>query len=1133
VIRAKSLTIDVHGGPRGLAELDKAARYYADLADEAALYYQGSADVITKGEIAERPTIVVGEVGVVEGMGLSLGGPPTLEQMKLLALGKHAESGDALTHLMDGRKHVGWTDTVYSPNKSWSLTVAAYRVAGREAEAQAMIDDLIASVEAGVRQAQDVLNLGRRMTDGVRIGVPAKAVTLVDVHGGARPVVGEDGDVMAPDASFHAHVRWLNLARLPDGSWSSLNIWELVSRSPAFNAAIDAELRRRTSARGLATTERVHGDRHEWTSWEVSSVPVELRDAHSKRADLVDAIVADREEARRATLLAQRQAEASASGQAPSAELSATDVARCRLSPKARALISARSRSPKGLASRAQLADEWRKDFDRYDFTAPPPGLPSLAPTEKAIADGIARLVEDALTAEDGIAETHSVWSREEAWEWLASEAVGRQLSAVDIATALGQLEARSVALDDPLGGSVWTTETEIKRETETVRFAFHGAGEIGASVPVAIGEAAVTRCETANGRPLAADQRAVFDALTSPVRFQILIGPAGSSKTTALQPCVASWTSAGYRVLGLSTSNAAAQILGKETGCLATSFADLFTRLTNKVPVFADGSPLLVDHHTILLVDEVGLASVKELHTMTQLAESRHCAKVVLSGDYQQLSPIHSGGLLRYLCKHITPAQLHKNYRQLAAPHEQEVSALLREGKGKEALESKARAGLLHICNERDLAIEAAVADYGDDVQYPMDARTHVLLAGTNATVEGANRAARQLFRNKGWLGEEEVVIAVGDELNDTAPKRGRPKAPPRSLRLSVGDRVALQETHKERVPKMNADGMIARKRDGSVRMTVRKTPRRTRGTVSSVRSDSFGQATVQFMTDPDHFGHSETVALAHDELRNGRIDHCYSQTLHTSQGGTWERAYILQERGKVANTRSAYVGQTRSRKVSAWYMWRKGDDETNEQAIAEMAQAISRDQREHVALEYLSPDARADILDQARSQQQAISINAITAHTPMTKGQEAMLRDFGVVPERWTWLYASARLDMLQGYPVPGTTAEAWLRDHGSTAHQATALVTQALQQGGHDLEGLLRTATAEQRAVADRHVARVVMDAQHRQTFSETEIADLRARSVLRQLMAASSATDEDVATVSRRRRADDRTEGLRRT
>jgi hypothetical protein len=162
-------------------------------------------------------------------------------------------------------------------------------------------------------------------------------------------------------------------------------------------------------------------------------------------------------------------------------------------------------------------------------------------------------------------------------------------------------------------------------------------------------------------------------------------------------------------------------------------------------------------------------------------------------------------------------------------------------------------------------------------------------------------------------------------------------------------------------------------------------------------------------------------------------------------------------------------------------------------------------------------------------------MAVNVITATTPMTKGQEASLRDFGVSPGGWTWLYASCRIDMLQGTPIPGTTAEAWLRDHGATPQQATALVTQSLIDEGHNFETLLRTATAEHRAIADRQVARLVMDTQHQgRAYTEREIADFRARAVLRQLMAAKEHTDEGEATATRLARpSETRGRGLPRT
>ena len=72
MIRAKSLTVDVRGGQVGMAELDKAARYYSTLAEEATRYYQGSNDTITSGEVAERPTLVAGDIRAVEAMGLAV-----------------------------------------------------------------------------------------------------------------------------------------------------------------------------------------------------------------------------------------------------------------------------------------------------------------------------------------------------------------------------------------------------------------------------------------------------------------------------------------------------------------------------------------------------------------------------------------------------------------------------------------------------------------------------------------------------------------------------------------------------------------------------------------------------------------------------------------------------------------------------------------------------------------------------------------------------------------------------------------------------------------------------------------------------------------------------------------------------
>ena len=59
-----------------MANLDEAARYYNELQEDAANYYQGKSDTISKGEVAERPTIVAGSAQVGTA---SLTGPTAAE----------------------------------------------------------------------------------------------------------------------------------------------------------------------------------------------------------------------------------------------------------------------------------------------------------------------------------------------------------------------------------------------------------------------------------------------------------------------------------------------------------------------------------------------------------------------------------------------------------------------------------------------------------------------------------------------------------------------------------------------------------------------------------------------------------------------------------------------------------------------------------------------------------------------------------------------------------------------------------------------------------------------------------------------------------------------------------------------
>ncbi len=59
-----------------------------------------------------------------------------------------------------------------------------------------------------------------------------------------------------------------------------------------------------------------------------------------------------------------------------------------------------------------------------------------------------------------------------------------------------------------------------------------------------------------------------------------VVVGVAGSGKTTALDAATTALERSGHRVLGTSTSGQAARTLGREAGIDSSTFASLLWRL-------------------------------------------------------------------------------------------------------------------------------------------------------------------------------------------------------------------------------------------------------------------------------------------------------------------------------------------------------------------------------------------------------------------------------------------------------------------------------------------------------------------------------------------------------------------------
>ncbi|MGH9165417.1 MAG: ATP-dependent DNA helicase, partial [Acidimicrobiales bacterium] len=276
--------------------------------------------------------------------------------------------------------------------------------------------------------------------------------------------------------------------------------------------------------------------------------------------------------------------------------------------------------------------------------------------------------------------------------------------------------------------------------------------------------EAAIAAKERALGRALTAGQsRAVVAIATSGRGAESVLGVAGAGKTTAVDVVRAAFESAGYRVLGTSTSGQAARTLGREAGMESRTMASLLWRL--------DHGRARLDERTVVICDEAGMADDPSMLRLLAAAEAAR-AKVVLVGDHRQLGAVGPGGTFEaVLARHPDAVHtLDENVRQVD-PAERAALVELRAGDVDAALAFYAERDRIRAAPTRDEALDAMVERWAGDIEAGADT---AMFAWRRANVVELNARGRQAMA--GRLAGPELAVSgrafqAGDRIVTLAP--------------------------------------------------------------------------------------------------------------------------------------------------------------------------------------------------------------------------------------------------------------------------------------------------------------------------------------------------------------------------
>ncbi|MCZ7533024.1 MAG: relaxase domain-containing protein [Acidimicrobiia bacterium] len=365
---------------------------------------------------------------------------------------------------------------------------------------------------------------------------------------------------------------------------------------------------------------------------------------------------------------------------------------------------------------------------------------------------------------------------------------------------------------------------------------------------------------------------------------LELIVGPAGSGKTTILAAAVTELQTKGRPVFGVAPTAAAADVLGVETHMAADTLDKLLTE--HRHPARPPDTAYDLPAGTTVIVDEAGTAATAKLADLARLADQREW-RVVLVGDPRQFSAVGRGGMFAHLVDTYGCVELGEVHR-FRHDWERHASLRLRSG-DPAALVEYDRRGRLHDGTPNHMEEEIITSWH----QARNQGDTVALMANNTDTVARLNRLAQHTRIEADDLDPSGPSIDVGDDS------------------MLVGDEVVTRRN--DRTLRTNR-GQMVKNRD--------------HWTISSIHPD--GDVTVD--------GRTGTIRLPAEYVAED-LELGYAQTSHATQGRTVDVALLLID--TPTDSRGIYTPMTRGRDANHAYV--VVDD--NQTAVDVLTQAIGRD--------------------------------------------------------------------------------------------------------------------------------------------------------------------------------------------
>lgn len=388
----------------------------------------------------------------------------------------------------------------------------------------------------------------------------------------------------------------------------------------------------------------------------------------------------------------------------------------------------------------------------------------------------------------------------------------------------------------------------------------------------------------TGHVEQLTPPQTAAVAAVVGSRPLELMVGPAGTGKTTTLATAARHLQVQHRPSFGVAPTAAAAEVLAAETGMAADTLDKLLTE--HRHPTRPPQPEYDLRAGTTVIVDEAGTAATPKLAELARLAE-HHGWRIVLVGDPRQFSAVGRGGMFAHLVDSYGGIELDEVHR-FRRHWERQASLRLRIGDATVLTEYERR-GRLHggTLDEMEADIIAAWREArgrGDSV---------ALMANSTDTVATLNQLAQQ-------------ICLVAGELDPTASRLQVDEA-----WMLVGDEVVTRRNNR----RFRTDrGFMVKNRD--------------HWTITDIQADDSVALS----------GRTGSVRLPAEYVREN-LELGYAQTSHATQGRTVDTALLLID--TPTDRRGIYTPMTRGRDSNHVYVV----VEDNKTALDVVTETIVRD--------------------------------------------------------------------------------------------------------------------------------------------------------------------------------------------